>query len=312
MAAFLMIATTSSGLRNGVLAFGTFGLSKAGLSHQFLTAANSITAFRGVRTARIFEPGCKFDHVPILGGEQGIGKSAAFRTLFSDAWFNDKLDNLHSKDSASGLAGNWCIEMAELQGMQRSSIEDTKAFITRQVDKYRPAYGRFEIEQPRQCVFFGTTNDDSYLTDKTGNRRFWPVDCEKADVRWLHENREQLWAEAVTLYQSGTIKLYLDDPAVAAIAKEKQEDKMPDDPWEEAIRDWLAERAGIKNDIITTKMVMAQALHLRGVEQKGRERFIGPILKKLGWEPKRVKIGETPDGKPIRKNCFIKKQGKEP
>ena len=126
--------------------------------------------------ARIMTPGCKVDHVMILEGPQGIGKSTSLKYLFSP-WFSDEIADLGSKDAAMQLSGVWCIELAELSSMTRGEIERVKAFISRATDRFRPSYGRNVIEVRRQTIFAGSTNSDSYLRDETGGRRFWPVRC---------------------------------------------------------------------------------------------------------------------------------------
>src|ERR1700722_16714651 len=99
----------------------------------------------------------------------------------------------------------WGIEIAELASMMRAEIERVKAFITRSVDRFRPSYGRRVIEVPRQSVLIGTTNTDTYLKDETGGRRFWPVRCrDKIDLKKIERDKDQLWAEAVALFDAGT------------------------------------------------------------------------------------------------------------
>jgi predicted P-loop ATPase len=154
--------------------------------------------------ARIMEPGCKADHVMILEGRQGIGKSTSLTHLF-EPWFSDEIADLGSKDAAMQLSGVWCIELAELSSMTRSEIERVKAFISRRADRFRPSYGRNVIEVPRQAVFVGTTNSDSYLRDETGGRRFLPVRCESIKPALIWRDRDQLWSEAVTLHTSTAV-----------------------------------------------------------------------------------------------------------
>ncbi len=254
----------------------------ADVGMKFLVAAVS----------RIYRPGCKFDYVPVFKGAQGIGKSTALRVLFSDDWFKEDLHkDLGSKDAASRLVGAWGVELGELQSMMKSSIEDTKAFLSRQVDKYRPAYGRLEVVRERQCVFAGTTNSDGYLTDSTGNRRFWPVDCEKADVQWLRDNREQLWAEAVHYFRQGKTELYLDDDAVRQMAERKQADNMVVDAWEEPIREWLERRGSLVDEGVTIHEVLAHGVGVTNERMTmAQQRRAGDVLRGLGWEKKAKRV----------------------
>lgn len=187
------------------------------VSRKFLCAA----------VARVYNPGIKFDHMPIFEGMQGIGKSTVGRILASDKWFYDSDLDLRDKDSALNLQGQWVVEMGELANINRADVRQIKSFIVRQVDKVRPPYGKRMVESPRQCVFFGTTNDDSYLKDKTGNRRFWPVKVGDVDLVGLREDRDQLWAEALFAFDMGE-PLWL-PKEIEDLAKEVQESRVVED-----------------------------------------------------------------------------------
>lgn len=185
---------------------------------------------------RVFNPGAKFDWLPIFEGVQGAGKSTFGAILFGQEYFLDSLPNLNDKDSALNLSGILCVEFGELESLRKNELETIKAFITRQVDKVRPPYGRKRVELPRQVVFLGTTDKEAYLKDDAGNRRFMPVKVGDLDFDQLHRDREQLWAEAYCLYANGWEEtLYLEGDA-RAVAKAIQQDKMVTD---EAT--WMAE-----------------------------------------------------------------------
>ncbi len=188
--------------------------------------------------ARIMRPGAKVDHMLILEGPQGAKKSTALKVLAGDKWFTDELAEIGSKDAAQQMRGIWIIEIAELDAIGRAEVSRIKAFLTRTVDRYRPPYGRYVVEVPRECVFAGSVNPDSYLRDETGNRRFWPVRCGSIDLDALRRDRDQLWAEAVVRFRDGAI-WWLDDPALIADATAEQDARYQSDAWDPLIERWL-------------------------------------------------------------------------
>ena len=176
--------------------------------------------------ARVYRPGIKFDFMPIFEGDQGKGKSTVGLILAGADNFRDELPKLEDKDAALALQGNWFCEFGELAAMRRADIETMKAFVTRTVDKVRPPYGRRQIEIKRQCVFFGTTNNDQYLKDRTGNRRYWPIPTGLIKLKALKRDRDQLWAEALHLYQTTSEPLWLEDKVEKQAAEEEQSTRM--------------------------------------------------------------------------------------
>jgi len=188
--------------------------------------------------ARIMQPGCKADHMLILEGPQGIRKSTALKVLASEPWFTDELAELGSKDAAQQMRGIWIIEMAELDAIGQADVSRIKAFLSRTTDRYRPPYERYVITVPRQCVFAGTVNPDTYLRDETGNRRFWPLRCGDIDLEGLRRDRDQLWAEAVARYRAGA-PWWIEDRALVAEASAAQEARYQGDAWDARIERWL-------------------------------------------------------------------------
>jgi|HubBroStandDraft_6_1064221.scaffolds.fasta_scaffold116307_1 predicted P-loop ATPase len=191
--------------------------------------------------ARIFHPGGKNDTCPILEGEQGKLKSTAVRTLAGDAFFSDDISELGSKDSVLQTRGVWIIELSELDSMSRADISRVKGFMTRQVDRIRPPYGRRVIDAPRECVFIGTTNRDVYLKDETGGRRFWPVRVGKIDIDSLGRDRDQLWAEAGMRFNAGE-SWWLDTKELSDLAAQEVQSRYEGDPWDEPIKKWIEDR----------------------------------------------------------------------
>ncbi len=188
--------------------------------------------------ARIFRPGVKADHMLILEGPQGARKSTALKVLAGEEWFTDELPELGSKDAALHMQGIWIVEIAELDAIGRAEVSRIKAFLTRTTDRFRPPYGRYTVEVPRQCVFAGTVNPDTYLRDETGNRRFWPLRCGTIDIAALARDRDQLWAEAVARFRAGAI-WWIDDATLLAEAKTEQEARYQGDAWDARIDRWL-------------------------------------------------------------------------
>ena len=192
--------------------------------------------------ARVFQPGCKVDCLPVVVGPQGWNKSRAIRALVAvTGWFCDDLSTaLIDRDSKESLTGKWIIELAEFPHIRRE-IEKVKAFFSRQADRFRRAYDRTNRDWPRQCAFIASSNELEFI-DVTGNRRFWPIPLGRpADIEATERDREQLWAEAVHLYRQG-FQWWL-TPSLEAIAATVQEAFLEDDIWDELIADWIKGKA---------------------------------------------------------------------
>lgn len=254
------------------------------------TADNSYTRAVGAKwlisaVARAFEPGCKADHVLLLEGRQGAGKSSALRVL-GGPWFTDSLAPLGSKEAAMQLQGPWIVELSELDALRGAEASSAKAFLSRTVDEYRPPYGVGFVTRPRRCVFAGTTNEGGYLRDHTGGRRFWPVRCGRIDLDWLREHRDQLWAEAVARYRAGET-WHLDEAEALALAGAEQEARYQGDEWEAVVRQWAEGR-----EFVTLGEVLGEALHIERprwgqIEQNRAAR----ILIRMGRVRKQRRVG---------------------
>jgi hypothetical protein len=183
---------------------------------------------------RAQKPGCKFDYVVILEGPQGSGKSTALRIIAGDDNFSDApILHLETRAQQETVKGKWIIELSELAGLRKTEIETTKSFISRQSDDARPAYGHFPIDQTRRCIFVGTTNDDRYLRDMTGNRRFLPLKTGTIDLLRLQHDRDQLLAEAA--YHEAKDESLIIPPELWGEAAIAQEERLMIDAWEDKL-----------------------------------------------------------------------------
>lgn len=174
----------------------------------------------------------------ILEGAQGAGKSTALKVLAGEDWFTDQLAEIGSKDADLQMVGVWVIEIAELDAISRAEVSRIKSFLTRTTNRYRPPYERYPVSVPRQCVFAGSVNLDTYLPDETGNRRFWPISVGHIDLDGLRRDRDQLWAEAVVRYGEGA-PWWLDDSDLVAAANAAQDERYQGDAWDAHIDRWL-------------------------------------------------------------------------
>lgn len=244
--------------------------------------------------ARVMRPGCKADSVMILEGGQGEGKSTAMSILGGD-WFMDTPFALGDKDGFQAIRGKWIIELGELDSFNKAESTKAKQFFSASTDTYRESYGRRTNDVPRQCVFVGTTNQDEYLKDATGNRRYWPVACTKVDLEQLREIRDQLWAEAMFCYEAGEIWWVNRDET--AMFSEAQDERFVVDEWEGPILNWLEESQ--IGETTSGSEVLASALKLDfGHWGKPEQMRVGAIMHRLGWRrvrlPALAKSGQRP------------------
>ncbi len=239
--------------------------------------------------ARVYQPGCKVDSLLGLDGAQGIGKSSALRLLAGNEWFADSGIEIGTKDSYQSLRRKWIFELAELSSIRGKEIERVKNFLSSQVDTYRASYGRRTQDHPRQVVFAGSTNEQHYLADTTGSRRFWPVKCTAVDLDAIKRDRSQLWAEARVAYEAKE-PWHLDTPELRALAAEEAAQREEEDAWVELVGAWLdapirkesAAKAGV-----TTSEVLLGALGFAAerITHPATQR-VGRVLRKLGWGPR--------------------------
>jgi predicted P-loop ATPase len=261
--------------------------------------------------ARVMQPGVQADHCLILQGEQGARKSSALRALAGE-WFTDQVGgDLSQKDSAQAIAGVWIVEFGELEQVvgMRAEMATVKAFITRRVDRYRPPYERRPADFPRQCVFAGSVNQDEFLRDETGGRRFWPVKVSVSgpiDVDALERDRDQLWAEARARYGAREL-WYMDTPELVALAREQQEERFERDAWDGLVWDWvLGARSGwvasgrpVEVFRVTIGEILKESLKKPEAAwtQMDRRR-VGHILRVHGLVPTQQRVVDD-DDKPV-------------
>jgi len=231
--------------------------------------------------ARSFEPGCKVDNMVVLEGGQGRFKSTALHVL-GGKWYVDCSERADTKDFFLVLRGSLIVEISELDSFSKVEANAIKKVITCRTDRFRPPYARDAEDFPRRCVFVGTTNDDAYLRDVTGARRFWPVAIKQVDMDYLAQYREQFFAEAVHLYKAKT--QWWNVPNEAAAEQERRRER---DAWEEEISIWLGGRM-----FTTVVEVAVQCLKIDvGRIDRMAQMRIGKCLKVCGWERKHTERG---------------------
>lgn len=251
---------------------------------------------------RVMEPGCKFDYCPVLEGKGGLYKSTMVEVLGGADWFsNTHVDLSRGREAEEQMQGIWVFEFAEMAGMSKTDVRLIKSFISRTVDRYRPAYGRVQESYPRQVVLVGTTNDRQYLRDRSGNRRFWPVPVKyRINIEWLKRLRDQLLAEAMAGYDARErhyptpededrlfVPMQESRVAETAIASELLR-LLTRQPQATGI---AAEVNGLSAHVTLAQVVMALNID-PGKSTAGVEQEIRAWFDREGWELKRKRVGE--------------------
>ncbi len=250
---------------------------------EYVRAVGRIVLLAAVR--RVRQPGIKFDEMLVLEGSQGIGKSQVLSALaVKDEWFTDEVPLAgDGKIVIEAMGGRWIAEAAELKGMKNKEVEHLKAFLSRTHDRGRLAYDRITSEVPRQFIIVGTTNSDHYLMDMTGNRRFWPVHVERADVEALKHDRDQLWAEAAHREAEGeSIRL---DEKLWAAASDEQAIRVLEDPYLGTLAAALENRWGriLSEDVFRLLNIPA------GQRTQLQNTRMGEAMRRLGWRRERLR-----------------------
>ena len=230
--------------------------------------------------ARILNPGCKFDHMIILEGKQGIKKSMSLKELAGEEFYWDCSETMDSRDFIRGLKGKIIVELSELNSILKSDTDMVKKVLSCSTDEYVEKYMTENVVIPRTCVFVGTTNEKEYLKDATGNRRFWPIEVKKeADLDLIKQNREQLFAEAVFRYKNGETYWEFKEEESKKEVIEHQENRMITDEWIEEVSKILSQNIETTIPYVLEKLGIP--LERMGVKEKHR---VGRCLKMLGYD----------------------------
>ncbi len=213
---------------------------------------------------RVYHPGIKYDTMVILEGIQGCGKSTLVKHLGGE-WALEGLPNksdMNDKDVIQQIQGSWIVEVEELAVMRKSDIDSMKAFLTRQVDTARFAYAREAREYPRQCIFIGTTNDDEYLLDSTGNRRFLPIKVGDIQLSSIEQDRDQIWAQAKIMWDKNPTEkgLMLPEDIWGAAAVEQGHRRVAD-PIEFGLARYLHHDDREGTDFMTQEAILFEIMH---------------------------------------------------
>lgn len=282
----------STAILDGLAArhLGTSDPMHEALLRRFLIAA----------VARAIAPGCKHDCALILQGPQGYYKSTFFKVLASEPWFDDSLGSASDKDEKLKLHRSWIVEWAELETVfRRRDVSQVKAFMSSAVDILRPPYGRSIETLKRASVIVGTTNQDQFLADTTGNRRFWVIPITRPiDFQKLRAERNRIWAAAFALYQTGEQWWLTSEENQKVDAARSQYESV--DPWLNPVHEYVDGR-----DAVTTEAILEMGLDLdKGKHNSGHARRVADIMRKLGWQQTPNKVSHYGKRKRVWKMHF--------
>jgi putative DNA primase/helicase len=256
--------------------------------------------------ARVFEPGVQADSVLVLEGKTGIGKSSTFKILGGPFYSND-IKALSHKDAQEQIIGVWIMELDELDAVRRASDwTGVISFVSRGTDRFRFSYGRRVQTWPRQCVFGGTTERDTWQPELIGIRRWWPVKCSKIDRDALAHDRDQLWAEALLRYAAGE-KHWLHEDNLIRDATVEQMARAEADPWDDLVMPVI-----LKAEPISTTKILTETLKVPSDRlSKADTMRVASILRRHYWERRFMQVTD-PDGKKEQKWMFVPPDPKQP
>jgi predicted P-loop ATPase len=266
--------------------------------HTYLGADNTdynkaiCSMFLISMVARIYQPGCKVDHMLVLEGPQGVKKSMACRVLFGDEYFSDNLPEITAgKDVSVHLRGKWGIEIAELHAFNKAESTLLKQFVSRQHERYRPPYGHMEVDEPRQCVFIGTTNKSTYLKDETGGRRFWPLKTGNINIEALVRDRNQLLAQAAEEFHR-EVPWWPDHELEETVTAE-QHARYDQDAWLPIIQAWLDDRVNHQASYTVAEIAIGALYVSKAHIDRGTQLRIANVLRELKYEFKHRRSGNV-------------------
>jgi predicted P-loop ATPase len=255
---------------------------------------------------RVRKPGCKFDNVLVIEGEQGLGKTTLMKILAGEYYRDDgEVINKSGREVQELTCGVWIYEISELAGLSKRDVEHVKSFFSRTHDSARGVWGRTLEDQARTCIFIGTCNRNDYLTDDTGNRRYWPVPVNKIDVDAFTRDRDQLWAEASVVEATGE-PLELDRRFWEEAAM-LTSSRLADDPWDQTLA--KVERMAIQIDgsfsrefgetRASSDWLLRDVLDINpNAIGMAHTKRLAASMRRLGWTgPKNLKINGHPDQK---------------
>jgi hypothetical protein len=272
----------------------------AGFMHKYFKTENTPYAsavskyiWSGL-AGRILEPGCKLDMVPTFKSEQGKYKSTALQNMAPHPEYFVEIDfSKGDDDIVRKMRGKCVLEIAELKGLSTKDAEHIKGFITVRKDEWIPKYREFATKADRRSMFFGTTNQDEFLSDPTGNRRHLPIEVGNVDNDAILRDNNQLWAEGAVLFRESGVA-WQDAIELAKPEVEKFEVK---DVWQEAIQNWISAGsvAGIDEKLeatdFTTSNILTSAVGLVVSKQGRREQLrVSGIMEKLGYKKHQARV----------------------
>ena len=279
---------------DGVARVGNFLHTHLGAEDTPYTQAVSRYLWTAL-AGRVMQPGVKADMVPILVGDQGVGKSRAVAALSPSTEFFAEV-SLHEKDDNLSrlMRGRLVAEIGELRGLHTRELESIKAFITRTHENWIPKYREFAVQFPRRLVFVGTTNKDEFLADETGNRRWLPVRVQGTDVSAIERDRDQLWAEARELFSV----LGVDYQAAERLSEVAHAEHTIADSWNDAVASWLDSPDHLTGEkpsshgYLRARDALTNALGFedRNIDRRSEMRM-GTVLRALGYSRTKVREG---------------------